>query len=63
MKIEPLQILSADSKETAEHRFGIFSDVQITAPQHAKMHHAVRNLQLKVNELVDVINAMEIPDD
>lgn len=61
MKIEPLKILSADSKETADLRQGVH--VQITAPQHAKLHFAVRNLQLKVNELVDVINAMEIPDD
>lgn len=54
------QLLSTDTTETGSN---VNNVVVITPKQHAKLHFAIRELQLKINELVDVVNALEIPDE
>lgn len=59
--IEKLKTLSADTKETAGLLRG--TEVTISAQQHARMHFAVRDLQLKLNEVIEVLNSMENQND
>lgn len=61
--IPPLEhTLSTDSKETG-FVDGRTQVVTQSPNHHAKIHFAIRDLQIKVNEIISFVNELEIPDE